>query len=155
MDLSVKEYKQRLAYKLVDKFTSEFYEKTGMKARVMVEQLNFPKKDKTLINDKIVSLDRLESEMLDAVPFTLDKNPLKVASRKGEYVDVRCIFCYIACKMLGFSLISVGRYLNKDHTSIIHMNKRAQNLINTDERFLSLFRIIYEKLNITADADTI
>jgi chromosomal replication initiation ATPase DnaA len=155
MDLSVKEYKQRLAYKLVDKFTSEFYEKTGMKARVMVEQLNYPKKDKTLINDKIVSLDRLESEMLDAVPFTLDKNPLKVTSRKGEYVDVRCIFCYIACKMLGFSLISVGRYLNKDHTSIIHMNKRAQNLINTDERFLSLFKIIYEKLNITADADTI
>lgn len=155
MDLSVKEYKQRLAYKLVDKFTSEFYEKTGMKARVMVEQLNYPKHDKTVYNEKIVSLDRLESEILTAVPFNLNKNPLKDKSRKGEYVDIRCIFCYIACKMLGFSLISVGRYLGKDHTSIIHMNKRAQNLINTDERFLSLFKIIYEKINITADANTI
>lgn len=155
MDLSVKEYKQRLAYKLVDKFTSEFYEKTGMKARVMVEQLNYPKADKTLLDDKIVSLDRLENEILNAVPFKLDKNPLKVTSRKGEYVDVRSIFCYIACKMLGFSLVAVGRYLNKDHTTIIHMNKRAQNLINTDERFLSLFKIIYEKLNIIADGNTI
>ncbi len=155
MDLSVKEYKQRLAYKLVDKFTSEFYEKTGMKARVMVEQLNYPKSDKSIFHDKIVSLDRLENEMLTAVPFKLDKNPLKDKSRKGEYVDVRCIFCYIACKMMGFSLISVGRYLGKDHTSIIHMNKRAQNLINTDERFLSLFKIIYEKINTIANADTI
>ena len=155
MDISVKEYKQRLAYKLVDKFTAEFYEKTGMKARVMVEQLNSPKNDNPIFHDKIVSLDRLENELLKAVPFPLDKNPIKAKSRKGEYVDIRCIFCYIACKMMGFTLISVGRYLGKDHSSIIHMNKRAQNLINTDERFLSLFKIIHEKINIAANASTI
>lgn len=155
MDLSVKEYKERLAYKLVDKFTAEFYEKTGMKVRVMVDQLNTLKGDASIFNDKIVSLNILEEEVLKALPFEVERNPIKSRSRKGEYVDVRCIFCYIACKVMGFTLTSVGRYLNKDHTSVIHMNKRAQNLINNDERFLSLYKTIYEKIKMSADAGII
>lgn len=155
MDMSVKEYKQILAYKLIDKFIGDFYEKTGMKARVMVDQINSPKNDHPNFHDKIVSLDRLENEVLKALPFSLDKNPIKAKSRKGEYVDIRCIFCYIACKIMGFTLISVGRYLGKDHSSIIYMCRRAQNLINTDERFISLFKIIYEKINIATNASTI
>lgn len=155
MDLSVKDYKERLAYRMVEKFTSDFYEKTGMRARVMVDQLNTLKGDCSIFNDKIVSLNMLEDEVLKALPFEVERNPIKSRSRKGEYVDVRSIFCYIACKIMGFTLTSVGRHLNKDHTSVIHMNKRAQNLINNDERFFSLYKTIYEKIKINADANTI
>lgn len=154
MMLSTKEYQQRLAYKMSKAFIEELFEKTGMHATIKIDNLKMVPTEKGPIN-KIISLDILENSLIKVVPIPLEKNPMRTPSRKGEYVEVRCVFCHIACKVLGFSLVAVARHIKRDHTSIIHMNKRAEQLLETDERFRNFYKIIFDALNKEQHVDAV
>lgn len=154
MTMKTSDYEQKLALKMVTKFVNELYEKTGMKASVKVDRLKVSLDDQDPIKG-IISLDILESKLLNAYPIPLDKNPLHTKSRRLDYVEARCIFCFIACRKLKFTLTSVGKFLGRDHTTIIHMNTRAENLLETDVRFSSLFETVYNKLNQEENVDSI
>lgn len=145
--MTTKEYQNKLALKLIRSFVNDLYNKTGMKATVKIDRLYIPKEDEGSKIKEIMSLDILEERFINAIPIKVDGNPLKLKSRKGEYVDLRCIFSHIACKHLGFPLIAVGRYLKKDHTSIIHMCKRGDALLENDEKFTALYDSIFTKIN--------
>lgn len=144
--MSAEQYKQHLALKMVKSFISDLKDKTGMRAVVKVDNLRIGSEENENILKSIISLDVLEKRFLKSIPFDIDKNPIKTRSRKREYVDLRCIFYYLACKHIGFPLIAAGRYSGRDHTSIIHMNKRAEALIETDDKFRNLYSIIYNNI---------
>lgn len=144
--MTTKEYQNKLALKMIRSFVNDLYSKTGMKATVKIDRLYVPKDDESMVRE-IMSIDILEQRFLDSIPFKVEGNPLKSKSRKGEYVELRCIFCHIACKHLGFALVAVGRYLKKDHTSIIHMCKRGDILLSNDEKFIALYDTIFTKIN--------
>lgn len=145
--MTTKEYKNKLALKLIRSFVNDLHSKTGMKATVKIDRLYIPKDDQGDRIKEIMSLDILEQRFMEAVPFPITGNPLHSKSRKGEYVDLRCIFSHIACKHLAFPLIAVGRYLKKDHTSIIHMCKRGDNMLENDDMFTKLYDTIFTKIN--------
>lgn len=147
MPMTTKEYQNKMALKMIRSFVNDLYNKTGMKATVKIDRLYIPKEDDSPGFKEIMSLDILEKRLLESVPFKLDANPLKTKSRKNEYVDIRCIFSHIACKHLRFTLISVGRYIKRDHTSIIHLCKRADSFLETDARFTALYDTIFTKIN--------
>jgi hypothetical protein len=144
--MSAEQYKQHLALKMVKSFISDLQEKTGMKAVVRVDNLKIGSEENENILKSIVSLDALEKRFMKSIPFEIDKNPIRTRSRKREYVDLRCIFYYLACKHIGFPLIAAGRFSGRDHTSIIHMNRRAEALIETDDKFRSLYSTIYNNI---------
>ena len=145
--MTTKEYQNKMALKMIRSFVNDLYNKTGMKATVKIDRLYIPKDDENTTFKDIMSLDILEKRFLEAIPFKVEHNPLRVKSRKGEYVELRCVFCHIACKHLGFPLIAVGRYLKKDHTSIIHMCKRGDTMLSNDDKFINLYDIIFSKIN--------
>ena len=147
MPMTTKEYQNKLALKMIRSFVNDLYNKTGMKATIKIDRLHVPKSDDGSRIKEIMSLDILEERFLEAIPYNFTGNPFHSKSRKGEYVDLRCIFSHIACKHLGFPLIAVGRYLKKDHTSIIHMCKRGDNLLENDEKFTALYDTIFTKIN--------
>jgi len=146
--MTTKEYQNKLALKMIRSFVNDLYNKTGMKATVKIDRLYIPKEEEGSRIKEIMSLDILEQRFLESIPFDISINPLKTRSRKGEYVDLRCVFCHIACKHLGFPLISVGRYVKKDHTSIIHMCKRGDALLENDSKFTALYDTIFTKINM-------
>jgi chromosomal replication initiation ATPase DnaA len=111
-----------------------------------VDNLKIGSEESDTILKSIVSLDALEKRFLKSIPFSVDKNPIRTKSRKREYVDLRCVFYYLACKHIGFPLIAAGRFSDRDHTSILHMNKRAEALIETDDKFRSLYSTIYNNI---------
>ena len=147
--MTSKDYQNRMALKIIRSFVNDLYEKTGMKATVKIDRLSLPKEEAgdIIVGGHVMSLEVLEARFIESIPFKIDANPLRARSRKGEYVDLRCIFSHIACKHLGFQLTSVGRYLKKDHTSIIHMCRRGDNLLKYDEKFIALYDDIFTKIN--------
>lgn len=146
MSMSPKEYEQKMIYTMVTNFIDDLYQKTGAKAVVTVDTLKLGKDDISPIKS-ITSLDMLEKRLLAAVPHPLDRNPMRIKSRKLEYVEVRCVFCFIAYQKLGFTLSTIGRFINRDHTSVLHMLRRAEDLLDRDVKFTNLYRIIYDNLN--------
>jgi len=151
MILTEEEYRQKLALKLVNKFVDDLYDKTGMKATVHVDRLVIDE-DTQYKARTIVSLDSYEKVFLKALPTAIDVNPIRVRSRKSQYVDLRAIFCHIGNKKLKFTLVSIGRYIGRDHTTVIHLIKKVENLLDTDESFVYLYNTIFKNLTIDDNA---
>jgi hypothetical protein len=146
MTITMEEYRQKLALKLVNKFVNDLYEKTGMKATVQVDRLKIDDDTKEKVR-KIISLDLYEKIFLKALPIDIEINPISERSRKRQYVDIRAIFSHIATKKLKFTTVAVGRFMGRDHTTIIHLNKKAENMLDTDESFVWLYNTIFKNLN--------
>ena len=54
--------------------------------------------------------------------------------RKQEYVVARFCFCYLAHKS-GFGCSEVGRFLNKDHTTIIHARNQFEKWLELGYKY--------------------
>jgi len=65
------------------------------------------------------------------VPF----NEVTGKSRKRKIAISRQLICYILMKQKRYSLNYVGKYVNRDHATVIHSVKTIQNLIDTDKNF--------------------
>lgn len=69
-------------------------------------------------------------------------------SRRRINVDARSAYCYLAKKYLGHSLKHIGEMLNRDHSTIIHMIRRANNFIDmkdyASEPILKIEKKLYE-----------
>jgi chromosomal replication initiation ATPase DnaA len=150
--ITKKAYKEQLANKMIDKFVKDLREKTGYKATVMMDHL-IAKKERDTASG-FISLPALEEAFLKAYPLPLPVNPLRLKSRKLEHVEARCVFCYIAKENMRFTITGIGKHLGKDHTSVIHMNRRANDLLETEDRFYNLYKETMDNLNI-AHAKTI
>lgn len=59
-------------------------------------------------------------------------------NRQRDVVDCRMVFAKII-RERGHTYKSVGNYLYKDHSTIIHYVEQASNLIKTDKKMLDLY----------------
>ena len=62
--------------------------------------------------------------------------------RDSELVDLRCIIASVLTN-LGFFRSEIGRFLNRDHTTVINLNNRTQkrlDLQNIVERYVEIFK---------------
>lgn len=138
-----------IAVEMIQSFTNTFFRKTGFIATVTVEEIVDFKAQKNPLF--IYSLEQLEEFFKKAFPHMFIEgkpNPIHVNSRRREYIDVRCVFSYIA-HSFGFSYTQIGKYENnKNHTTIIHhMNKVKDLLEAKDHEMTELYTIIINELN--------
>jgi chromosomal replication initiation ATPase DnaA len=72
---------------------------------------------------------------------------LKGKSRKVEICDARKLWCHFMLEYIKVraSLVTIGRWINKDHATVLHNNKVAKNLIETDRFFASKYRALYDE----------
>lgn len=146
--MTTTEYREILAEKLIKNFIEEFNQKTGLKISSINVEDNLILNSITNENAEripVISLESLERIILSTVPYDLTPHLFKSKSRRREYVDTRSIFAHIA-RRFNFKFKSIGEYINRDHTSIIHLNRKANNLIETDPTFLSIYTIITNKI---------
>ena len=84
---------------------------------------------------KLLSLNQLGAYFEKFLPKIYSKTlDLNSKSRKRYIVETRFMFCYIA-RSMKFTLADIGRFLNRDHTTIIHALNTFNNLYQTDEFF--------------------
>ena len=85
-----------------------------------------------------VNYDQLGNIVCDIFGVTLGE--LLSKARQRELVDARKAFFYFALQIRDRqkrqdSLVSIGKMLGKDHSTVIHSVKQANSLIETDDEF--------------------
>jgi hypothetical protein len=148
--MKIDDYQRKLALSLISKFTRDFNDKTGLNVNIHVPE--FVKFE----NDNLkymLTLPRVEQIFLQCIPVELKPEvQLSCRSRKRHIVDLRTMFCSIAYR-LNFTLSDIGRYINRDHTTIIYLTRKADDLLETDEHFASLYNSITYQMSKHYDED--
>jgi chromosomal replication initiation ATPase DnaA len=57
---------------------------------------------------------------------------IPMRTRKREFVFARQMFCYIASKYTNNTTVQIGKFIGRDHATVIHSKKAFQNLIDTN-----------------------
>lgn len=90
------------------------------------------------------------SLILDVVAehFNISKEDLTSKKRNSEYVLPRQIFMYLTYNMTGTSFQAIAKMLNKkDHTTIMHGNKKIEKDMKTNEELANKIEIIKKKIS--------
>lgn len=125
--------KEKKIQRRIDRFKKSFSKDTGMK--LLIIPFYSKNKDERVIR----SIHEIIIETLDADPVT--KN------RKNTTVIARQIFCKIT-KDLGYTYTYLARYLNKDHSTLIHAYNKAEELIYIkDFLFTERYEQVIRKIN--------
>lgn len=62
----------------------------------------------------------------------VDKYGLHFKDRQRELVYQRFAFCYYA-RSLGYPLETIGKFINRDHATVMHAVKQAQNFLDVND----------------------
>jgi chromosomal replication initiation ATPase DnaA len=120
---------------------TDVYPGSSIDTLVCLSMLNWDKKR------KMVTLD----EILAEVCAILDVPPsdIKGRSRDESITDARRLFCYVAYKISHKSLKQIGKYLERDHTSILYLRDTAKTFIKSrDDHFMPLWNTYLAKTKL-------
>lgn len=67
--------------------------------------------------------------------FEVSRTQLRSKRRFRHIIDARSTLCYILHKKKNKSSVFVSKYLNLNHTTILHHCKNVEGLIETDKDF--------------------
>jgi chromosomal replication initiator protein len=73
---------------------------------------------------------------------------IKSKSRKKEIVIPRQMAMYFAKEFTDLSLVMIGTYLGRDHSTVIHAISSVENMRDTDRKFKVAFSEIEKKLKM-------
>jgi chromosomal replication initiation ATPase DnaA len=96
--------------------------------------------------DSMTDDERIIKSIHEIVIETLNVDPA-TRNRKGPIVIARQIFCKIT-KDLGYTYTYLARYLNKDHSTLIHAYNKAEELIYIkDTMFTEKYEQVIREIN--------
>jgi len=147
--MNKKQYEEYLSNILINRFKKEYYDKIGKIPRIIIDD-----KEPAIIK---MSLEKLE-EILNGYlsPESIQKEyTIKTNHRKGELVDLRKMFCYIAFSYMSYSKSDIARHLGQDHTTVLTAINKFMQLYESDNTFRNIYLNILEELNLLAYAESI
>lgn len=71
---------------------------------------------------------------------------LKGRCRTRAIVEARQIAMYLLRLYTDLSLIKIGKWFNRDHTTVLHGIQTVENLMHTDQKFKDLVQSIEKRL---------
>jgi|TARA_R100000030_G_scaffold18227_1_gene12520 hypothetical protein len=79
------------------------------------------------------------------------------SSRFTPVVEARRVAMVLIRKTLGLTLVGTGRYFNKDHATVLHAEKKHQDLMDIDKNYREYYSVCEaavkdDKLLKTADS---
>ena len=81
--------------------------------------------------------------------FSVTEEEIIGQSRRKNIVEARQVVAYLSRKVLDMSLSAVGLHLGgRDHTTIMHAQRKIENLIKKDQKFKRRVDIVYNELNL-------
>lgn len=136
-----KSYAAKLEKKLITEFKSVFFNKLGYYPTVITQMYTSENAE-----IPIMSLEMLEESLEPFMPVYFDKRvSLQSRSRNRPLVELRNIFCLLA-RQMGYNLTVIGKFLEKDHTTVIHAITACKNLLETCEPFQHKYTSILKTL---------
>jgi len=101
-----------------------------------------------IIYESKLDEDDIISNLLDTITEETgyDLNSLRSRKRDRELSEIRNIFVHIVYKLTSKSLSDIGRFISRDHSTIINSIKASNNLIDTHYNYRKLYRQIFNTL---------
>lgn len=87
-----------------------------------------------------------ELQRVCEVAWGLPAGGLKDRNRQINYVYARMIFAYVA-RELGFLLVQIGRYIERDHSSVINALKKFEPEVRTNAYFCEKLEEVYDAMS--------
>jgi hypothetical protein len=140
---------------LIYEFMEKFREQSGYYPTVITRQDIVENRE----GIKLLSLNELSNYFNEFLPKIYNKViRLDSKLRNRHIVELRFMFCYIA-RSMRFTLTDIGKFLKRDHTTIIHALTTFHNLYQTDEafrfRYTNIINSIKEKQHESQPLDDI
>jgi len=134
------EYKKKVENDLIREFLDKFYEKVGYYPTVVTD--NRISEDGVII----LTLEELERCFDPHLPtFFNKKTGLGSKDRYRPLVELRSIFFFIG-RSMKYNLSQLGKYLSRDHTTVIHNINTFRNLYETDPAFRNKYYLIINQI---------
>jgi chromosomal replication initiation ATPase DnaA len=130
---------------LVKEFMIHFYKNLNYYPTVITRNNTMHNKDDL----KIVKLDKLQTYFETFLPTQYGKKLKLGARNRTRYlVELRFIYFFIA-RSMGYNVVTIGRSIKMDHTSVLHGLNTFRNLYETSDPFRQKYIAIinYIKLN--------
>ena len=81
--------------------------------------------------------------------FSVTEEEVVGQSRRKNIVEARQVVAYLSRKVLDMPLSSIGLHLGgRDHTTIMHSQRKIEDLIKKDKKFKRRVDIVYNELNL-------
>lgn len=133
--------KDKRQKELISEFMEKFREEIGYYPTVVINE--------DIINRDFLHrlpLDVLEKQFDDFLPTIYGKTvTITCKKRIRPIVEIRCYFSFIA-RTMGYSLTDIGKYIKKDHTTIMHHIRMFNILYETQEKFRDKYIKIVNKI---------
>lgn len=105
-------------------------------------------------------IDNLKHSDMKIIKFVCDQLNCNIDDffstlRKRECVDSRHLVSFYLRKHRRYTLHAIGEIIGltpKDHTSVLHSIKTAQNLIDTDENYRTIYSLAVQATTISFTA---
>jgi hypothetical protein len=139
--MSEEQTKKQREIELISEFMDKFRQEMGFYPTVVINEniinRDFPFK---------LPLQLLEKQFDDILPSMYGRTvTITCKKRIRPIVELRCFFSFIA-RSMGYSLTDIGKYMKKDHTTIINHIKTFNNLYETQENFRDSYIKIVNKI---------
>ena len=91
---------------------------------------------------RVANLKKCHS-ILQLVCEVLEVEPTEVKSlfRKRQLVDARRIYCVIARKFLALPLSTIGQFIKRDHSSVLHYHRQHDSLMTADKTYEHFYNL--------------
>jgi len=121
---------EREVVAVIETFKDILLEKYGIKFKVYIP-------DPSIIRLKLEDIERISIEVLHQnEPKTSTIKNMKVHTRVKEFIIHKTAFCLIAYEQ-GYGKSAIGRYLDRDHSSIINLIKCGEDYIYTKDKYFN------------------
>ena len=95
---------------------------------------------------ELVTLNEIFEVCIEQTGFTREQ--LLGSNRARCIVLTRQVFCYVAKQIGGYQVVEIGRFLGKDHTTVIHSVKKMNHYFFTSDTLaMNYYERVSEMLN--------
>ena len=71
----------------------------------------------------------------------VDYNKVKTMGRGRKLVDARRMYCVVARKFLPLPLSTIGKFIKRDHSSVVYYLKQHYSLMETDSTYEHFYNL--------------
>jgi len=96
----------------------------GYKAKLKIENMG------QIVSKK--EMDKYLIQKLVCDEFGFSWKDIRSFNRRRDIVEARRSYCWLATTILGETLVQVGKDIDRDHTSVIHLRDSCRDLMTID-----------------------
>jgi chromosomal replication initiator protein len=101
----------------------------------------YAKRLERLRTQPLARIEKQDCKIFDIVcdHFKLDNHLIRTSFKQTDYADARKMVSYLFYTYFKYTLTKIAKIMNKDHSTIIHSNRKHRELMSIDKSYANKF----------------